>query len=149
MDPEQLLAHIHGDHALLRGKAEVLEALALRILRGDEDLGSALRLKGEEIQTLLVQHMGWEERELIPALCRQGAGDVADQISAEHGAQRERIADTLVTLLDSERRPAGVARHMLEFVKRLETDMRDEEESVSSLGPSHAAPTESRRSDCK
>jgi hemerythrin-like domain-containing protein len=130
MDENELRARILGDHALLRGKAEVLEALALRILRGDEDLGSALRLKGEEIQDHLVRHMGWEERELLPPLRKSGGAKVADQISAEHSEQRERISDTLVTLQDSERRPVEVARHMVEFVRQLERDMYQEEQRV-------------------
>jgi len=137
MDATELRARILEDHEMLRGKAEVLEELALRILRGDEDLGSALRLKGEEIQEQLVRHIGWEETELLPALREFGNGGVADQIFAEHEAQRKRIADTLVTLQGSERRPVALARYIVEFVRVLDQEMREEEENVLSrrFGP--------------
>lgn len=132
MDVTELRARILEDHALLRGKAEVLEGLALRILRGDEDLGSALRLKGEEIQEHLVRHMGWEESALLPTLRRSGSDEVADQILSDHRAQRERISRTLVTLQGDEQQPVELARHMIDFVRWLERDMREEEANVLS-----------------
>ena len=50
------------DHRMLLGKAAVVAALALDVLRGDEELASALRLKGEELYRHLLIHMRWEER---------------------------------------------------------------------------------------
>lgn len=136
----ELRMRILDDHSMIRAKADVLEGLALRILRGDEDLGSALRLKGEEIQERLVRHIDWEERELLPALRELGNPEVAERILAEHKAQRQRITETLATLQDSERRPVALARHMVEFVRLLEREMHDEEELVliRGLGPADA-----------
>lgn len=153
MDETELRTRMLEDHAMLRGKAGVLEALALRILRGDEDLGSALRLKGEEIQTHLVRHISWEEREFLPALRRSDGAEIACQISAEHKRQRERIARTLVTLQGSERDPMAVARHMMEFARQLENDLQDEEERILRQGlvaadaPSPDGPA-AARNDC-
>jgi len=137
MKASELRARVLEEHALLRGKAEVLEALALRVIRGDEDLGSALRLKGEEIEGRLAHHILWEEDILLPELRRSGHGDVAEKIRSEHRRQRERISDSLVALQDAERRPIAVARHLVEFVRLLEQDICDEEESMlaRSLGP--------------
>jgi hypothetical protein len=130
------------DHARLRGKAEVLESLALRILRGDEDLGSALRLKGEEILDHLSCHMGWEERELLPLLRQFGRTDMAEKLVAEHAAQRAHFEGDLLTLKDTERRPLDLAKHFIEFLRWLDRDMLAEEEDVLgalSLPPdSHA-----------
>jgi hemerythrin-like domain-containing protein len=124
------------DHARLRGKAEVLESLALRILRGDEDLGSALRLKGEEILEHLVCHMGWEEKELLPLLRQFGRSDIASRLVIEHAAQRERFEGDLHTLQNTERRPLDLAKHIVEFLGWLERDMQAEEENVlGALNP--------------
>lgn len=118
------------DHARLRGKAEVLESLALRILRGDDDLGSALRLKGEEILDHLVDHMAWEEQKLLPLLGRSGHSELSATLAAEHAAQRRRFEEDLRTLREAERHPVTVAKHVLEFLRWLERDMQSEEEHV-------------------
>jgi len=130
MEAGDLRAHLVDEHATLRGKAEVLEALSLRVIRGDEDLGSALRLKGEEIETALIRHMLWEEEILLPELRRLGHEAVASQIRSEHERQRERIADSLIALQDAERRPVATARHLLEFIRWLDRDMSEEESSL-------------------
>ena len=124
------------DHARLRGKAEVLESLALRILRGDEDLGSALRLKGEEILDHLVRHMSWEEQELLPLLRRFGRLDIASALVTRHTAHRDHIEGDLITLQNAERRPLDMARHIVEFLRKLERDMQTEEDDVlGALNP--------------
>ena len=122
------------DHARLRGKSEVLEALALRVLRGDEDLGTALRLKGEEIQEHLAAHMDWEERRLLPLLrSAPGGRSVADQLFSDHGPQRERLVDCLLALADEERRPAKLAKAVLDLTAWLEHDMLTEEKRIRAI----------------
>lgn len=132
------------DHARLRGKAEVLESLAMKILRGDEDLGSALRLKAEEILDHLVRHMGWEERELLPLLREFGCSDIVSGLVGRHVGHREHIQSDLLTLQDAEGRPLDAAKRIIDFLGRLERDMQTEEESVlDALNPSidpHAEP---------
>jgi iron-sulfur cluster repair protein YtfE (RIC family) len=122
------------DHARLRGKSEVLEALALRVLRGDEDLGTALRLKGEEIQEHLVAHMAWEEGLLLPVLVSVPDGrSVAAQLFSDHVAQRERLAECLLALADEDRRPAKLAKAILDLTAWLEHDMLAEEQRVLAI----------------
>ncbi len=122
------------DHARLRGKSEVLETLALLVLRGDEDLGTALRLKGEEIQEHLAAHMAWEEGMLLP-LVRSvpGGRSVAAQLFSDHAAQRERLADCLRALADEERRPAKLAKAILDLTAWLEHDMLAEEKLILTI----------------
>jgi iron-sulfur cluster repair protein YtfE (RIC family) len=128
------VAHLLGDHARLRGKGEVLETLALRVLRGDEDLGSALRLKGEEIQEHLAAHMAWEEAVLLPLLRNvPGGRRVAEQLFSDHVPQRERLADCLRALAVGERRPAKLAKTVLELTAWLEHDMLAEEKQVLAV----------------
>jgi hypothetical protein len=120
------------DHARLRGKAEVLESLALRVLRGDEDLGSALRLKGEEILDHLDRHMSWEERELVPLLERSGAANLAVTIAGKHEDIRRGFETGLQSEPGAERRPLALARQILAFIRQLESDMSSEEKRVMS-----------------
>ena len=129
-----VVAHFLGDHARLRGKSEVLEALALRVLRGDEDLGTALRLKGEEIQDHLAAHMVWEEDLLLPLVrSLPGGRKVAAQLFSDHAPQRERLADCLRALADEERRPAKLAKAILDLTAWLEHDMLAEEERILDI----------------
>jgi len=122
------------DHARLRGKSEVLEALALRVLRGDEDLGTALRLKGEEIQEHLIAHMAWEEGTLLPLVrSAHGGRIVAAQLCSDHAAQRERLADCLRSLADGERRPAKLAKTILDLTAWLEHDILAEENRILAI----------------
>ena len=137
------------DHARLRGKAEVLESLALRILRGDDDLGSALRLKGEEILDHLVCHMDWEERELLPVLRQSGRSDIASGLVTRHTRHREHFEGDLLPLHNTNRRPLELAKHIVKFLRRLERDMQKEEEDVLSalnLRPGRHAESKRRRS---
>ncbi len=127
----EITARFLEDHARLRGKSEVLEALALRILRGDEDLGSALRLKGEEIQKHLQDHMDWEEAALLPMLrSAPGGREVAVVIAAEHATQRDRLAEWLAELSHTDVRPTHLARTVLDLTRWLAHDMAVEERTI-------------------
>lgn len=131
MSSSDILERFLEDHARLRGKSEVLEALALRVLRGDEDLGLALRLKGEEVQEHLARHMAWEEVTLLPALKGVSGGpEVATKLLSEHAAQRAHLADCLEALGNAEPRPAELAKTILALLERLQRDMLAEEQEV-------------------
>jgi hypothetical protein len=67
----------------LRGKAEVLES-ALRILRGDEDPGSALRPKGEILEHSFA--IAWEETVLL--LLDRNGDRPGLTLAREHAGQR-------------------------------------------------------------
>ena len=90
MTSSQVKARFMSDHEELRGKVAVLEGLALGILRGDEELSSALRRKGEDLQNRLLVHMQWEEAQLLPMLRSQSQPGIsnAETILSEHRRQR-------------------------------------------------------------
>jgi len=127
----EIKARLLTDHAQLRGKATVLESLALQILRGDDELASALRLKGEDLQANLLAHMRWEEAELLPLLARSGVeGYTSADFLEEHQSQREALAESLLALRDSNLPATALAKNMIDFVRWLERDMITEEGNV-------------------
>jgi iron-sulfur cluster repair protein YtfE (RIC family) len=136
MMKESIRERFLRDHRQIRGKASVLRSLALGVLRGDEELASALRLKGEDLQTHMLLHMTWEEDELMPALERGGGDEnsLGKRIQEEHREQRTRLAHSLVALrVTREQKRADIerlAKEMLELVRWLEGDMAKEEDSV-------------------
>ena len=136
MMKESIRERFLRDHRQIRGKASVLRSLALGVLRGDDELASALRLKGEELQSHMLLHMTWEEDELMPALEHDGRGgdSLGKQIQEEHREQRTRLAHSLVALrVTSGQKRADIeslARDMMELVRWLESDMAKEEASV-------------------
>jgi hypothetical protein len=129
-----------ADHAHLRGKISVLRSLATQVLRGDEDLGDALRLKGKDLQLHLIRHMKWEESDLLPCLREidGAAADAADQLFEEHTGQRQRLSDSLIALEGADGNPLALANHLLELTRWLEQDMNTEESGVLPLMPDSA-----------
>lgn len=117
------------DHRMLRGKAAVVAALALDVLRGDEDLVSALRLKGEELYAHLTEHMRWEERLLVPLLI-DSARQSGAEIIEDHRKQRLRLDRSLVKLRRIDVSFEDLAEECLELVRWLEIDMTSEESRV-------------------
>ncbi len=133
--PVDMRAKLRGkllaDHRELRSKMGTLRALALTVMRGDEDLARALRLKGEEFNARLLEHMNWEEEHLPPILSRgeNGLEKIID-LREEHARQRERLADSLEQLRNSEIASLPIARECLALVRWVETDMAIEERDV-------------------
>ena len=132
MTKEQATIKLQRVHAHLRGKAEVLETLALKVLRGDEDLGSALRLKAEELQRHLLRHMIWEEDQLIPLLSE---GESADPprwvlLLRQRREQRLRLSRSLFALKYAHGPATDLARESLLLVAELETAIVGEELEV-------------------
>jgi hemerythrin-like domain-containing protein len=128
MDKRAIRDRFLRDHGELRGKAVVLESLALQVLRGDEELISALRLKGQDLQAHLLRHMEWEEAHISPVLeSRNGAARFSSAaLEKEHGLQRERIARLIEKLHDTQN-GIDLARSLLDFTGTLESDMAAEE----------------------
>ncbi|MBW2292809.1 MAG: hemerythrin domain-containing protein [Deltaproteobacteria bacterium] len=119
------------DHRRLRAKAAVVTTLALSVLRGDEDLASALRLKGEEMYAYLLEHMEWEETQLIPLLAESSIGEtIGSAILERHEAHRQRLSDSLADLRKPGASFVKLARDCVALVRRLEDDMASEEREV-------------------
>jgi iron-sulfur cluster repair protein YtfE (RIC family) len=128
----EIHAHFLDDHTTLRGKVSVLRSLALSVLRGDEELASALRRKGQDLQEHLQRHMTWEEENLLPVLdCENPRGMVvATAMLVEHAHQRDRLAESLRDLEETGSRPRKLAESMMDLISWLERDMAAEEEAV-------------------
>ena len=120
-----------SDHRILRAKAAVVTTLALNLLRGDEDLASALRLKGEELHAQLLDHMKWEETQLVPLLAGSSIGEsVASVILEEHADQRLHLMKSLAELQRPDAPCSTLAKDCIALVRWLESDMAREENEV-------------------
>jgi hypothetical protein len=120
-----------SDHRKLRAKAAVVTTLALSVLRGDDDLASALRLKGEELYTHLLDHMRWEEAQLVPLLVESAASEATGTIILkEHVDQRLRLDSSLSGLRQPDGSFASLAKDCIALVRWLEVDMANEERVV-------------------
>jgi hypothetical protein len=137
MNRFEIRSHFLNDHARLRGKAAVLRSLALGVLRGDEELSFAMRLKGRDLQDHLHRHMSWEEEKLLPVLNRFSptAGGAATELLAEHEIQRSRLASSLQSLDNLGFSPKVLAKSMMELIVWIEGDMASEEAAVLEFLP--------------
>lgn len=120
-----------NDHLHLRGKCGVVSNLALNVLRGDEDLALALRLKGEELYRHLLEHMLWEEAKLVPILVHDTHGEFDEAaLRAEHDSQRQLLNDSLAELRRDDASNRDLAKACITLVGWLDTDMATEERAV-------------------
>ncbi len=108
-----------------------LRALALNVIRGDDELAPALRLKGEEFDARLLDHMLWEEEHLPALLGRTENGlERIVHLREEHARQRELLSVSLEQLRDPGISSLPIARDCLALVRWVETDMATEEHDV-------------------
>lgn len=135
MTEAQIRSRFLREHARIQGKMEVLESLVLGVLRGDAELTSVIRCKGEELQRNLLMHMQWEEEQLFPTLRGDSASGlkVADALDREHVSQRGRLAEVLEALRCKEEAPSVLAERILEWIRSVEDDIDFEEERVLAL----------------
>jgi len=139
MNATELQSKLLRDHAHIGGKVGVLRSLAAQVLRGDEELGGALQLKGRELEQHLIRHMDWEEEVLLPVLRQSGVhnAEVADVLSKDHEIQRTRLAESLVALSAANRQAPDLATEVLNLLHWIDRDMRTEEARlVECLAPS-------------
>lgn len=134
----QAMAKLQRVHTHVRGKAEVLETLALKVLRGDEDLALALRLKAEELQRYLFRHTIWEEDQLTPMLADGASADPPRwvRLLKERRRQRLQLSRSLFALKYAQQPAANLARQCLALVESLESEILVEEREVfRSISP--------------
>ncbi len=129
MTAGEVEARVESEHARLRGMGAVLQSLAQRVLRGDEELTSALRLKGEELLGRFDRHIHWEDDYLMPLLRQAGADGEAygERLWQEHRLQRERLSGALADMDDAGGRSEELARHLLDVIEWLEREMATED----------------------
>jgi hypothetical protein len=129
MRPSEVRRQVLADHAALRDKLSRLQKVAQQVLEGERSLLGALRLEGEALLKLLLEHIQWEDVNLDPALRRSDVwGDErAAQLARDH---RELLEHALRGLEDPTRPAVVLARNLVDLVELLDEDMADEEAAV-------------------
>lgn len=132
MRPSEVRRQVLADHAALRDNLSRLQKVAQRVLEGERSLLGALRLEGEALLKLLLEHMQWEDVHLDAALRHAGAwGDErAAQLARDHREQRELLEHALRGLHDQARPAVVLARSLVDLVELLGEDMADEEAAL-------------------
>jgi hypothetical protein len=130
MQPSEIRRRILSDHQTIRGILVSVEGLSREVTEGEARQVGALRLEGELLLERLLEHMGWEDRYLRPALLETpGWGEArAERLDRDHREQRELLQHVLGSVQDQSRPPIVVARQLQDLVRMLRDDMQDEEE---------------------
>jgi hypothetical protein len=130
MRPSEVRRRILSDHEKLRSMLMGLERVAHEVVDGECQLSAAMRVEGEALMERLLEHMGWEDRYLRPALCDADAWgqERAERLDRDHREQREMLEYALSSVEDESRPPLVIARQLLDLVRLLRDDMQEEEE---------------------
>jgi hemerythrin-like domain-containing protein len=121
-----------AEHDALRVRLSHLDQAARQVLAGERTLLGALRLEGEALLKLLLEHIQWEDAQLGPALRRTdpAGAERAAQLAREHREQRELLEHTLRALQDQTRPTVVLARSLVDLVDLLQQEMAEEEASL-------------------
>jgi len=136
MKPAEIRERIRADHQALRPLLWAVAQLARRVQAGEDGAVEPLRARGVALHDRLEEHLGLEDRILLP-LVRRSAGDGAaraERLAREHTEQRL-LLDYILGRLRDERRPSLVlGRELLGFVDLLLEEMAEEEREVLDAG---------------
>jgi hemerythrin-like domain-containing protein len=132
MKPSEVRERVLAEHDALRARLNHLDQAARQVLAGERALLGALRLEGEALLKLLLEHMQWEDVHLAPALLRAdpAGAERAAQLAREHREQRELLEHTLRALQDQTRPTVVLARSLVDLADLLQREMADEEASL-------------------
>ncbi|MDH3213251.1 MAG: hemerythrin domain-containing protein [Myxococcales bacterium] len=132
MKPSEVRQQVLAEHAALRDKLAELEQIAHPVLEGERGGLRSLRLEGETLLKLLLDHIQWEDVNLEPALRRSDVwGDArAEKLARDHREQRELLEHALRGLQDQSRPAVIIARSLVDLVALVREDMIDEEASL-------------------
>lgn len=121
--PDEIRARIRSEHAQISAQLARVEALTERV--GDGDTKSVITLRDElqQLGTMLVEHLHYEEYQL-PSLAEAGRADeVAEDMRREHRGQRE-LFDRIIRELDE----TAVGSKLVVGVRELSRAIRDDME---------------------
>ena len=121
--PDEIRARIRSEHAQISAQLARVEALTERVAEGDTKSVVALRVELQQLGSILVEHLHYEEYQL-PSLAEAGKADqVAEDMRREHRGQRE-LFDRIIAELDE----TAVGSKLVVGVRELSRAIRDDME---------------------
>ncbi|MGH0031061.1 MAG: hemerythrin domain-containing protein [Myxococcota bacterium] len=129
MEPSEVRQKVLNDHQGLRGRLEGVERLARGVAEGESAQVEELRREATELLRVLTAHMSWEDSYLGPALREADAWgpERVARFDQDHVQQRREIEELLERLSDGRQPASPLARRVLEWIRDLYADMREEE----------------------
>lgn len=135
MTPEQARMTIVGDHSVLRGNLDELDALLEDCVRNETRSGARLRERALAFFEHFSAHLDLEEALLLDPLRAIAAGDViADRLLREHKEQREQVRGLFEYLTDTSRPLAAIADELRGFARLVRVDMEHEDSTLLREG---------------
>ena len=129
--PDQIRARIRSEHAQISAQLARVEALTERVDDGDTKSVIALRDELQQLGTILVEHLHYEEYQL-PSLAEAGRADeVAEDMRREHRGQRE-LFDRVIRELDETAVGSKLVVGVRELARAIRDDMEYEERELLS-----------------
>ncbi len=127
--PDEIRARIRSEHAQISAQLARVEALTERVGDGDTKSVIALREELQQLGTMLVEHLHYEEYQL-PSLAEAGRADeVAEGMRREHRGQRE-LFDRIIRELDETAVGSKLVIGVRELSRAIRDDMEYEEREL-------------------
>ncbi|MBT8470041.1 MAG: hemerythrin domain-containing protein [Deltaproteobacteria bacterium] len=127
--PDEIRARIRSEHAQISAQLARVEALTERVDDGDTKSVTTLRDEIQQLRTMLVEHLHYEEYQ-VPSLAAEGRADeVAEDMRRDHRAQRE-LFDRIIRELDETAVGAKLVVGVREIARAIRDDMEYEEREL-------------------
>ncbi|MGB5367603.1 MAG: hemerythrin domain-containing protein [Polyangiales bacterium] len=127
--PDEIRARIRSEHAQISAQLARVEALTERIEGGDTKSVIALRDEIQQLGTILVEHLHYEEYQ-VPSLAEASRADeVAEDMRREHRGQRE-LFDRIIRELDETAVGSQLVVGVRELARAIRDDMEYEEREL-------------------
>jgi len=127
--PDEIRARIRSEHAQISAQLARVEALTERVGDGATKSVIALRDELQQLGTMLVEHLHYEEYQL-PSLAEAGRADeVAEDMRREHRGQRE-LFDRIIRELDETAVGSKLVVGVSELSRAIRDDMEYEEREL-------------------
>ena len=132
MRPSEVHARVLDDHAALRERIDVIDALSDSFEKGGREVGTELREQAAALYEVFAAHLSLEDAHLVPALEKlpEIGPPLASRLLREHREQRELILYLLSRLEQEEHPTSLIASEIQNFANYLRTDMMHEESAI-------------------
>ena len=127
--PDEIRARIRSEHAQISAQLARVEALTERVDHGDDESVIALRDELQQLGTMLVEHLHYEEYQ-VSSLAEAGRADeVAEDMRRDHRDQRE-LFDSIIRELDETAVGSKLVVGVRELARAIRDDMEYEEREL-------------------